>query len=247
METKSLKIKKLHTESGLLEYDVIKLDNWSTIDEVVNFKPDTTPAYVYCELSATDLSCIHKLEKAGYHFSEFRLLSSLRTTENDYNTKGLYPFKAEIITEKEILDKAIHILSHNSCDDRFSNDPFLKKDYAVERNTQNLRKSFNSWPGEFLLGIFNAQTSELIAFRSGAIYKKTDAYLFQYGVTVHADFNHHADMLEAFTIHYLKEQGVQFIHAVTTGFNIPELNRLTQNHGFKVVSSRVLLRKIFTE
>lgn len=245
METKHLQIKKLHTESKLLEYDVIKLDNWNAIEEVVNFTPDNIPAYVYCELSATDLSCIHKLEQAGYQFSEFRMLSSLKTDDNDYSTKGLYPFKAEIITDEEILEQAIHILNQNPCDDRFSNDPFLEKDFAEKRNAQNLRKSFNSWPGEFLLGVFNTHTSELIAFRSGAIFKKTDAQLFQYGVAAHADFNHIAEMLEAFTIHYLKEQGVQYIHAVTTGFNIPELNRLTQNHGFKVVESKVLLRKVF--
>ena len=240
-----LQTKKLLTESKLLEYDVIKLEDWSEIEEVANFTPGNTPAYVYCELSATDLAGIHQLELAGYHFSEFRIQSSLRTTDTEYGTKGFYPFTAEIITEEDTLDQAILILNQNPCDDRFSSDPFLKKDFAEKRNAQNLRKSFNSWPGEFLLGIFNSQTSELIAFRSGAIYKKTEAQLFQYGVATHADFNHNAEMLEAFTIHYLKEQGVQYIHAVTTGFNIPELNRLTQNHGFKVVSSQVLLRRVF--
>ncbi len=235
----------LRTEKKLLGYDVIKLENWKTPAEVASFAPAASPAYVHCEINATDLAGIHQLEQAGYQFSEFRIKSILRTTDNAYSTNAFYPFTAEIITEKSILDQAITILNQNNCDDRFSNDPFIEKDFTPKRNSHNLKKSFRSWPKEFLLGIFNSQTLELVAFRSGAIFNKTEAQLFQYGIASVTEFNHTADMLEAFTIQYLKEQGIQHIHAVSTGFNIPELNRLTQNHGFTMVSSHVLLRKVF--
>lgn len=242
-----MKTKTLHTESSLLGLKVLKLENWENIEEVANFIPHEFPAYVYCEISATDLAGIHQIEQAGYRFSEFRIKSVLKTSESDFNTRGFFPFTAEIITENTLLDEAISILNQNPCDDRFSNDPFLKKDFAAMRNVQNLTKSFNSWPNEFLFGVFNSQTSELVAFRSGAIFNKTEAQLFQYGVAADTDFCHTAEMLEAFTIAYLKEKGVFYIHAVSTGFNIPELNRLIKSNGYDIVSSTMLLRKIFVQ
>lgn len=240
-----MKTKTLSLESKLLQAPVIKLENWASMNVLTAFNPSELPAYVYCELNATELASIHQLEQAGYHFSEFRIKSTLNTSEAEYSTRAFYPFVAEIINEKAILDTAIKILNQNPCDDRFSNDPFIPSDFTAKRNVHNLKKSFRSWPKEFLLGIFNSHTEELIAFRSGAIFNKTEAQLFQYGIANTNDYHHTADMLEAFTIQYLKEQGIQHTHAISTGFNIPELNRLTQNHGFKMVSSHVLLRKVF--
>ncbi len=241
----------LKTESKLLGKNVIKLSAWKSLREIIESETklitDFDPCYVYCEVDATELISIHALEQAGYQFSEFRIKSTLNTSESEYSTRAFYPFLAEIINEKTILEEAIKTLNQNPCDDRFSNDPFIPSDFTAKRNVHNLKKSFRSWPKEFLLGIFNSHTEELIAFRSGAILNKTEAQLFQYGIANTSDFHHTADMLEAFTIQHLKEQGIQYIHAVSTGFNIPELNRLTQNHGFKMVSSQVILRKVFNK
>ncbi len=239
-----MKQKVLLTESKLLDMKVIKLSDWKSIGDIISFVP-SQPSYVYCELPATNLLDIHQLEQAGYHFSEFRIKSTLNTADAEYSTRAYYPFIAEIITEKVLRNQAISLLSQNTCDDRFSNDLAIPTDFALKRNIHNLKKSFRAWPNEFLLGIFNAHSPELVAFRSGSIFNKSEAQLFQYGISPNADFNHTADMLEAFTIQYLKTQGVQYIHAVSTAFNIAELNRLTQNHGFKMVSSHVLLRKVF--
>jgi hypothetical protein len=240
-----MKTKTLPLESKLLQIPIIKIEDWKSISELTAFNPPQFPTYVYCELSATELDSIHQLEHAGYQFNEFRIKSTLNTADAEYSTRAFYPFVAAIITDEAILEKCINILNQNPCDDRFSNDPLITHDFAANRNIQNLCKSFRSWPKEFLLGIFNTHTEELIAFRSGAIINKTEALLFQYGIASTSDYHHTADMLEAFTIQHLKEKEIQYIHAVSTGFNISELNRLTQNHGFKMVSSHVLLRKVF--
>jgi Tfp pilus assembly protein PilP len=58
------------------------------------------------------------------------------------------------------------------------------------------------------------------------------------------DFAQMTEMLEAFTIEFLKQKGIKLIHTISTGFNIAELNRLTQNHHFRITSSTVLLRKL---
>ena len=239
-----LKHKRLQAESKLLNKNVIKLSAWKEITEIIRFIPEE-PSYVYCELDATDLVSIHALEEAGFRFSEFRVSSILKTDDSEISIRPFYPFVAEIITEKTQFNSAVKILQEAYDDDRFSTDPLIGKEFAKKRVIENLKKSFKSWPNEFLLGIFNSHTDELVAFRSGAIIQKTEAWLYQYGIAPASPFHHTADMVEAFTIHFLKEMGVVHIHAVSTGFNIPELNRLTQNHGYKMVSSYVLLRKVF--
>jgi hypothetical protein len=239
-----MKAKTLSLESRLLRTPVIRLVDWYSVEEPASYSPSHLPVYVYCELDATELEDIHQLEDAGYRFSEFRIKSTLNTSEAEYSTRALHPFIAEIITEKSTLSRALGILNQNPCDDRFSNDPVIPPDFTTKRNNHNLKKSFSSWPNEFLLGIFNSYTKELIAFRSGAILNKTEAQLFQYGIATTNDYHHTAGMLEAFTIQYLRSRGIQYIHAISTGFNIPELNRLTQNHHFRITSSTVLLRKL---
>jgi hypothetical protein len=74
---------------------------------------------------------------------------------------------------------------------------------------------------------------------------KQEALYFQYGISSTTEFNHIASILDAFTTDFLKNTGVQIIHAVSTGFNTDELNRLIQEQGFVIVSSQVLLRKVF--
>jgi len=52
-------------------------------------------------------------------------------------------------------------------------------------------------------------------------------------------------MLEAFTLDFLKKKGIQIVYAVSTGFNIEELNRLIKHHDFSIQSSTVILRKAY--
>jgi hypothetical protein len=60
-----------------------------------------------------------------------------------------------------------------------------------------------------------------------------------------SDFEHTAGMLDTFTIEFLAQRGVKIINVVSTGFNTPELNRLLKNFDFRIVSTQVLLRKVF--
>ena len=71
---------------------------------------------------------------------------------------------AEILHSGEHLDQAIQFLLNAHDDDRFSNDPLLEVQFSKRRVVENLRKSYHSWPDEFLPGMFNARTNELIAF-----------------------------------------------------------------------------------
>ena len=244
-----MNIKVLETESELLGRKVLSLDDWVTAKEIVDsenhWRKLHDPAYVFCLVDSTDLPAIQLLEDNGYRFSEFRIKSRLFTADTDISTRSFYPYQAELIAEPEDLQKALDILLTTRHDDRFSNDPTLGKGFSSKRVQANLEKSFHSWPSEFLLGLFNTHRNEVVAFRSGAFLSKTEAHYYQYGVQQGSDFEHTAGMLDTFTIEFLAQRGVKIINVVSTGFNTPELNRLLKNFDFRIVSTQVLLSKVF--
>jgi hypothetical protein len=246
-----MNINVLKLESKLIGAKVLKLSDWTSVEEIINNEESIintySPKYIYCEIDATNLYDIHQLEQFGYRFSEFRIKSSFYTQDAYLRSNSLYPFVAEIITEKKHLKEAIEILLASKDDDRFSKDPMIGKPFSKDRIVSNLKKSFKNYPKEFLIGIFNSHTDDLIAFRSGAMLSKQEALYFQYGISSTKEFNHMASILDAFTIDYLKNNGVQIINAVSTGFNIDELNRLIQDQGFKIMSSHVLMRKVLNQ
>lgn len=244
-----MKVSILSLETKLLGSKVLSISDWSSVEEIIAANDfivkKYNPAYVYCKVEATDLYSIHKLEQVGYCFSEFRIKSSFYTQDAHLRSNSLYPYVANIITEKKHLNDALEILLKSKDDDRFSNDPMIGKSFSKDRIVSNLKKSFKNYPKEFLIGIFNSHTDDLVAFRSGAMLSKQEALYFQYGISSKVEFNHMASMLDAFTVDYLKNNGVQIIHAVSTGFNTDELNRLIQDQGFKIMSSHILMRKVF--
>lgn len=244
-----VRIKNLSSESKILGAPVLLLDDWESANNIIAgeavFVEKHKPKYVYCCINATELATIHQLEQCGYHFSEFRIKTRLNPESESINTSAYYPFQANIISEKKDLKKALSILEATHHDDRFSNDPAIGSTFSKERVVYNLKKSFRTYPKEFLLGLFNTQRAELVAFRSGAIPQKNEAFYYQYGVLPGADFEHTAIMLEAFTIDHLKSQGIEWINAVSTGFNTPELNRLLKHFDFRITETQVLLRKVF--
>jgi len=95
-----------------------------------------------------------------------------------------------------------------------------------------------------LLGVFNTNTDELVAFRSGSFMSDVEALYYQYGVGTGFELDHMASMLEVFTIDFLKQRGIRIINAVSTGYNTIELNRLLMN-GFKINQSTLMMRKVF--
>jgi len=243
-----MEINILRAESDLLGFPVIKLSEWESVQDIIEHEP-TIPgnfqsAYVYCQLNATDLKSIHYLENNGYHFSEFRVHSMLKTDDVEVNTRSFFPYKSALIGDQEVLEEAIKMLQTIKQDDRFSSDPLLDAAFSTQRNIANLRKSFTNFSNEFLLGMFNSQTDELLAFRTGGYISSYEAHYYQYAVNPNHDFAQMTEMLEAFTIEFLKQKGIKLIHTITTGFNIAELNRMIINHNFAITANNILLRKL---
>jgi hypothetical protein len=171
----------------------------------------------------------------------------LNLSEINVSTKSFYPFKASIIGDKLAIKSAESLLLSGHSDDRYSNDPCIGKSLAKMRVVENLYKSYRLHPKEFVLGVFNSQTGKLVAFRTGELIEKNEALYYQYGVDKTIKHDTMAGILEAFTIEYLKGRDVQIIHSVSTGYNIHELNRLIRDYEYQIVSTKVLVRKMFKQ
>lgn len=244
-----MKISVLKLESKLLKRKVLRLSNWVEISELLQVESGLLhkyqPAYIYCELPATDLISIHTLEQAGYRFSEFRVQTLLQTEEVVDVGSVIFPYKADFTADKTHLRLARKMLLAQRDDDRFSSDPLIGVEFAKKRVVRNLEKSFRRFPNEFVVGLFHIQTDELLAFRTGAFLSQSEVHYYQYGVAQGREPDHTANLLESLSIALLRQHGVSIIHAITTGYNITELNRLTRNHGFKMIGSTVMMRKMF--
>ena len=242
-----MKLNLINEDSTLLARAVIRIDDWAEPGELAlaeeEIKKQHCRAYLYTQVPATESARIHQLEEMGYRFSEFRIRSMYKFGGAAESTRSLYPWKPELIGDESTFAAALALLDTATCDDRFSRDVSLPAGFSAKRNRNHLEKSFRNWPDEFLLGVVHAQTGELIAFRSGAMLNKSEAHYYQYAISPAHDFNHSAAMLDAFTLEFLHNKGVQLIHAVSTGFNISELNRLILQSGFTIQASDVILRK----
>jgi len=243
-----LKIIIQKTESQLFNGNVIRVDGWKDASEIIAREPGIIkkykPVYIFCTLESTDIENIQLLEQNGYGFSEFRIHSFLRLESEERTTEKIFPYELRLIGEVEHLERIKKILQTQLPDDRFFNDPLMDKTIARNRELINIEKSFNSWPGEFILGLFNMHSGKLIAFRSGAFRNEREADFYLYGVDTKFDKDHFSQLLDHLCIDFLQSRGVTIFHAVSTGFNTDELNRLVKHHGFVIESTHVLMRKV---
>lgn len=246
-----MKVEVLTTESAVLCGTVLHLSDWKTAAELIASEPqwiaEYQPLYVFCKVSSTNLEAVQTLEQAGFGFSEFRIYSQLHIQKDYIGYEAFYPYKLIQLVEKEQLKQAQKLLLKNRPDDRFFYDPLLQQAISRERELRNLEKSFRSHPSEFLLGLYNTTTGKLVAFRSGAIRQKRIADYYLSTIASGIDKKHFAEILDHSCIAYLHAKGVIHINSVSTGFNIDELNRLTQKHNFSIQSTEVIMRKVYKQ
>lgn len=242
-----MQVSVLQFETTILGGPVLKLSDWESVQEIVDQEQQIVkkyrPIYIYLSMNATDLNGIHALEQAGYRFSEFRIHHFLSTSDCTDHESSFYPYRAELIGKEKHVEKALTILKSGHADDRFSNDPLIGQTLSQKRMIEHLLKSANSYPHEFLFGLINTLNDELIAFRSGAFTSAKEVFFYQYGVSAEFEFDHYSAILDSAVISRLKKDGIEVVHAVSTGFNIIELNRFIKKNNFRILSSEVVMKK----
>jgi hypothetical protein len=139
----------------------------------------------------------------------------------------------------------LSIAAQHGSDDRFTRDPLISNELAKKRLELYITKSLASYPKQFVYGLFNQQTSELIGFRTGIVAEPGLAKYFYYFMQKEYNDPKYISMLETGVIEDLLKRKITRIEAVTSGLNVQEMNDSSLLQGFEVDKTMVLLRKIF--
>lgn len=243
-----MSVKILDTESRFLGKKVIQItniDDFKDFEETFeNLRKKYKEGLAYCVVDSQEIQSIHELECFDFKFIEFRIHSWLRIGDKPVNS-NIFPYRLDPVGDAQHLVRIKEILLSKQPDDRYFNDYLLDNDFAHNRELFNIEKSFNSWPKEFVLGLFNTQTGKLVGFRSGAFKNEREVLFYLYGVDEAYDEEQVSNILDHTSINFLFNNGARIIHSISTGFNTTELNRLILHHGFKIEKSEVVLRRLF--
>ncbi|MCF8380686.1 MAG: hypothetical protein K9H49_14005 [Bacteroidales bacterium] len=245
-----MNIKKLEIESTILGKNIYKLEE---ITAKNSFKKEESsiikkysPFYIQCTIDAGELDSIHKMEDAGFRFVEFRYKKTLDiNTFHSISEFAFYPNIIKLIADKEDYEKAELLLKNSIADDRFSRDPIIPAELSQNRLQAYLKKSYDNYPDEFIYGLFNKNTGELLAIKTGEIKSKIEATFSQTALKEDLDIEKLTYMIDALIISKLKEAGTTIFSTVTSGFNMMEMDLHISGLKYKIVSTSVILRKIY--
>jgi hypothetical protein len=226
---------------NIIEIAIYSLETLN--EELVLLFENYNPCYVYVEILSDNLKDIHLFEDLGFRFSEFRINATSETTAQNFNTISLYPYTLQPLSLDSEVNEIENFLLHNKLDDRFSTDYCIQEDLSVSRNISNIKKSIES-PDEFLFGVYNSYSKELISFISGVFINKQEVLYYQQGVISKKNIINDKDILNILTIKHLNDIGVNFVNINIAGHNLNEINLFINKYKFSINSSKVLLRKI---
>lgn len=247
-----MEVKKLNIESEILGRSVLQLSDIRHIDEFRSAEAgiisEHQPFYVQCQLDAADLETIHGLEEAGFRFVEFRLRKQLDINSfHSVNELSYYPYVIKSIRDEENFAKAQDILQQSRQDDRFSRDPLINADISMKRLQWYLKKSYDNRENEFIWGLFNKNSGELLGFKTIALSNKKQVIIQQTAISQELDIQKFTFMLDALVISHYTDQGISYFYSITSGFNLMEVDLHVSDLKYKNISASVILRKIYQE
>ena len=150
-----------------------------------------------------------------------------------------------MITDQINLEKTEQLLIDGYADDRFSKDPLIKNNISKARLIGYLHKSFSNQPKEFLYGLINASTSNLVAFKTGEFINKNEVLFYLNGGLRNDGHTEYSNMLELSLINSLTEKGVKWFHAISSGLNLADMNLSKLGLNYNIESTKIILRKLY--
>jgi hypothetical protein len=246
-----MKITKLDIESGILGREVYQVeeiqDGKSFLEMEASVIKEYKPFYIQCMFDAGDLAAIHSMEDAGFRFAEFRLKKLLDINAfqsvSDY---AYFPYHVRTFRDEVNFKKAQQILKTSSQDDRFTRDPVIADDLSQKRLQGYLQKSFDNARSEFLYGLFNKNTDDLLGFKTIEIKNDNQVIFCQTAINEELDIKKFTYMLDVLIISQLLENGINHFYAITSGLNLMEMDLHLSALKYKNVSSSVILRKVYS-
>jgi len=245
-----MKYKILEVESMLFNRNIIQLDDEATATEYEHSEQklisDTNPYYVQTQLDAGNLSGIHAFEEAGFRYIEFRIFRHLQLVEQAISSRYFFPFGCELLSNDDDTRQAVlEITAQHGAHDRFWCDPLISRELALKRLELYISKSLSSHPRQFVYGLKNQQTGELVGFRNGIVTEPGQARYFYTFMKKGYNDPKYSSMLETCVQEALIKRKINRIEAISSGSNVPEMNDSSLLQGFVVDRTTVLLRKIF--
>ena len=108
-----------------------------------------------------------------------------------------------------------------------------------------LKKSYDNKENEFIWGLFNKNSGELLGFKTIALSNKKQVIIQQTAIRQELDIQKFTFMLDALVISHYTDQGISYFYSVTSGFNLMEVDLHVSDLKYKNISSSVILRKIY--
>lgn len=247
-----MEIKKLDIESEILGRAVIRLNDIRNSEEYVSAEPgiikEHRPFYVQCQFDAADLEKIHAMEEIGFRYVEFRLRKQLDINAfRSVNELAYFPYVIKSIRDEENLKIAQEILQQSQQDDRFSRDPMITADISMKRLQYYLNKSYENRENEFIWGLFNKNSGELLGFKTIEMNNKKQVIFQQTAIRKELDLQKFTFMLDALVISHYVDLGINYFFSVTSGFNLMEVDLHVADLKYKNNSAAVILRKIYQD
>lgn len=246
-----MKITKLEIESNILGRNIYRLDEFGDssmfVQEEASIIEDYKPFYLQCMVDAGEIETIHSMEDAGFRIVEFRYRKKLDLNSfYKVNQLSYYPYVIRHISEEEDYNAAASLVSSQKADDRFSRDPLIPKELSQKRLVGYLRKAFDHYQDEFIYGLYNKNTNELYAIKTGTIINGLEVAFRQTALKENLDTEKYTLMIDALIISDYIDNGVQFFYTVTSGFNVLEMDLHISGLHYRIETCSVILRKIYS-
>ena len=213
--------------------------NLNFIEFENNYIEEYNPFYVSCKIPIENISDIQLLTKNGFEFIEFQIREQLKLRKTFPEIK---PYKLELVETEDDLQKILEIASSTFEHDRFTIDPKITSNFSGERYKAYVIKSFEA-DDEFLYKFFNADSGEILGFKTHKIINSEEAIMFLGGVVNKFKKSPIPVINGYLELNELHKKGIKKVTTHISGSNYGVLNLEVKDFGYKVVNGFVVLRK----
>ena len=96
-----------------------------------------------------------------------------------------------------------------------------------------------------MLRTYNKNTDELLVIKTGELNQDNEVFFYHTALQKGLDLKKHTYMLDSLIISQLINEGVTIFYAVTSGFNMMEMDLISELK-YKLISTSVILRKVYS-
>ncbi|MEI6681682.1 MAG: hypothetical protein WCO44_03590 [Bacteroidota bacterium] len=244
-----MKFNNLPIDSKILNRRLFELvgftDDWLQFEsKESDFIALKTPHYLQIKIDSKDLDLINFFEDHGFRFAEFKIYRKLDTTSDLISNAVLYPFSSGEVTDRKRFSEVLKIAESSTFEDRFTMDHHFSETASRERNLSFIKRSYQR-KDEFLLEYFNQQNNRIAGFQTGKFITRSEVLLHLNGIEKGLDEQNYRERFDSLLYNWLKNMKVKFVHAVSSGLNMNEMNLALTRQGYTIESTSVILRKIY--